>query len=113
MQPKLCICISRVYSVTPNNVEEGFNNCPTRCDLFSLLHFCMQLYMFWVSTPETCRAAYRNVINNKLHLVGQLLNSIHDEQTHTYTYIYIYIYKSRRGCCPNCDSCYIYGCEKV
>jgi len=28
-----------------------FNNCPTRCDLFSLLHFCRQLYMFWVLTP--------------------------------------------------------------
>jgi len=25
-----------------------FNNCPTRCDLFSLLHFCRQLYMFQV-----------------------------------------------------------------
>ena len=28
-----------------------FNNCPTRCDLFSLLHFCRQLYMFRVLTP--------------------------------------------------------------
>ena len=28
-----------------------FNNYPTRCDLFSLLHFCRQLYMFWVLTP--------------------------------------------------------------
>ena len=28
-----------------------FNNCPTRCDLFSLLHFCRQLYMFRVQTP--------------------------------------------------------------
>jgi len=27
------------------------NNCPTRCNLFSLLHFCRQLYMFWVLTP--------------------------------------------------------------
>ena len=103
-----------------------FYNCPTRCHLFSLLHFCRQLYMFrvltpiirslyscnysfwhwstamnisssvfyslqsintrscnyscmsswwWVSTPETCRAAYRNVINRiQSHLVGQLLN---------------------------------------
>jgi len=34
-----------------------FNNCPTRCDLFSLLHFCRQLYMFWVSTP-TIRSLY-------------------------------------------------------
>ena len=28
-----------------------FNNCPTRCDLFSLLLFCRQLYMFRVLTP--------------------------------------------------------------
>jgi len=28
-----------------------FNNCPTRYDLFSLLHFCRQLYMFRVLTP--------------------------------------------------------------
>ena len=28
-----------------------FNNCPTRSDLFSLLHFCRQLYMFQVLTP--------------------------------------------------------------
>jgi len=28
-----------------------FNNCPTRCHLFSLLHFCRQLYMFRVLTP--------------------------------------------------------------
>ena len=25
-----------------------FNNCPTRCDLFTLLYFCRQLYMFQV-----------------------------------------------------------------
>jgi len=28
-----------------------FNICPTRCDLFNLLHFCRQLYMFRVLTP--------------------------------------------------------------
>jgi len=28
-----------------------FNNSPTRCDLFSLLHFCRQLYMFRLLTP--------------------------------------------------------------
>ena len=28
-----------------------FNNCPTRCDLFSLFYFCRQLYMFRVLTP--------------------------------------------------------------
>ena len=38
-----------------------------------------------MSTPETCRAAYRNVINwIQSHLVGQLLNSIHDAQTQVY-----------------------------
>jgi len=32
---------------------------------------------WWVSTPETCRAACRNVINwIQSHLVGQLLNSV-------------------------------------
>jgi len=100
-----------------------FNNCPTRCDLFSLLHFCRQLYMFrvltpiirssyncnygfwywlpgstiircnysctsswwWLSTPETCRAAYRNVISWILsHLVGQLLNYILDIFCHSH-----------------------------
>ena len=28
-----------------------FNNCPTRCDSFSLLYFCRQLYMFRMLTP--------------------------------------------------------------
>ena len=28
-----------------------FSDCPTRCDLFSLLCFCRQLYMFRVLTP--------------------------------------------------------------
>jgi len=53
--------------------------------VFSLLYFCMQLYMsrvltpivrsswWWVSTPETSRAAYKNIINwIQSHLVGQL-----------------------------------------
>jgi len=40
---------------------------------------------WWVSTPETCRAAYRNVINwIQSYLVGQLLNSIHDARTHVH-----------------------------
>jgi len=33
------------------DVINKFNNCPTICDLFSLLHFCRQLYMFRVLTP--------------------------------------------------------------
>ena len=41
--------------------------------------------LWWLSTPETCRAAYRNVINwIQSHLVGQLLHSIHDARTHVY-----------------------------
>jgi len=34
-----------------------FNNCPTRCNLFSLLHFCRQLYMFRVLT-SIIRSSY-------------------------------------------------------
>jgi len=34
-----------------NRMVFEFNNCPTRCDLFSLLHFGTQLYMFRVLTP--------------------------------------------------------------
>ena len=34
-----------------------FNNCPRRCDLFSLLHFCRQLYMFRVLT-SVIRSSY-------------------------------------------------------
>ena len=52
-----------------------FNKCPTRCDLFSLLHFCRQ------SCLQKCNKL------NKSHLVGQLLNSIHDARTHVYIYI--------------------------
>jgi len=81
--------------------------------VFSLLYFCRQLYMFGVLTPiirssyscnysfwhwstgstairsrcwvGTCRAAYRNIINwIQSHLVGQLLNLIHDSRTYEY-----------------------------
>jgi len=34
-----------------------FCNCPTRCDLLSLLYLCRQLYMFRVLTPIT-RSSY-------------------------------------------------------
>ena len=40
---------------TPCKVE--FNNCPIRCDLFSLLYFCGQLYMFRVLT-SIIRSSY-------------------------------------------------------
>jgi len=36
-----------------------FNNCLTRCDLFSLLYFCGQLYMFRVLAP-VIRSAYNS-----------------------------------------------------
>ena len=35
------------------------NNCPTRCDFFSSLHFCRQLYMFQVLTP-IIRSSYNS-----------------------------------------------------
>jgi len=35
-----------------------FNNCPTRCGFFSLLHFCRQLYMFRALTP-IIRSSYK------------------------------------------------------
>ena len=42
----------KLYGPIPTLLIHGeFNNCPTRCDLFSLLHFCKQLYMFRVLTP--------------------------------------------------------------
>ena len=43
--------IVNVRSPSGNVPVIEFNNCPTRCDLFSLLYFCRQLYMFRVLTP--------------------------------------------------------------
>ena len=31
-----------------NKMKRDFNNCQKRCDLFSLLYICRQLYMFRV-----------------------------------------------------------------
>jgi len=42
----------------PSKYDNELYNCPTRCDLFSLLHFCRQLYMFRVLTP-IIRSWYR------------------------------------------------------
>jgi hypothetical protein len=40
---------------------------------------------WWVSTPETCSAVCRNIINwTESRLVGRLLNLIHDARTHEY-----------------------------
>ena len=45
-------CITTSHPCPAHNIGLfEFNNCPTRCDLFSLLHFCRQLYIFWVLTP--------------------------------------------------------------
>ena len=41
-------CYYKFYNIT---LVTEFNNFPTRCDLFSSLHFCRQLYMFQVLTP--------------------------------------------------------------
>jgi len=50
---------------------------------------------WWVSTPETCRTVYRNVINwIQSHLVGQFFNLIHDARTHEYKII-----RPRKPCC--------------
>jgi len=41
--------------------ESICNNCPTRCDLFSFIHFCRQLYMFQVLIPiirSSCNCNY-------------------------------------------------------
>ena len=46
----VCLCSVKYYDslwLWPQ-LDIRFNNCPTRWDLFNLLHFCRQLYMFWV-----------------------------------------------------------------
>jgi len=42
-----CQCIVIIGLVSYRTIVVD-NNCPTRCDLFSLLYFCRQLYMFRV-----------------------------------------------------------------
>ena len=42
-------CMRLLFKENDNLAE--FKNCPTRCDLFSLLYFCRQLYMFRALTP--------------------------------------------------------------
>ena len=50
----------------------------------SCIYSCTSSW-WWVSTLETCRAAYRNVIKwIQWHVVGQLSNSIDDARTHVY-----------------------------
>jgi len=36
------------YNCQALSLKNKFSDCPTRCDLFSLLYFCRQLYMFRV-----------------------------------------------------------------
>jgi hypothetical protein len=53
--------------------------------VFSLLHFCRQLYMFRVLTPIIRRELPTEIINCiQSHIAGQLLNLIHDARTHEY-----------------------------
>ena len=61
-----------------------FNNCPTRCNLFSLLCFCMQLYMFRVFTP-IIRSSYNCNYSFWYWLTGSAT-------IRSRCYIYIYIY---------------------
>ena len=42
--------LSRLICLLLLRYKYLFYNCPTRCDLFSLLHFCRQVYMFRVLT---------------------------------------------------------------
>ena len=101
------------YEVLMQSLFNDFNNFPTRCDLFSLLHFCSQLYMLETQQRERMvvdpvkqyQKLYlqlyellmmgvntRNMQSclqkcnklNKSHLVAELLNSIHDARTHVY-----------------------------
>ena len=43
-----------------------------------------------VNTRNTYSCLHKYNKLNKSHLVGQLLNSIHDARTHVHIYIYIY-----------------------
>ena len=44
--PRVCFVISDGY----NDLKFEFINCPTRCDVFSLLYFCRQLRVSDVDT---------------------------------------------------------------
>jgi len=52
LYPRLLVYVLRLFcSLFCLTTVSEFNNCPTRCDLCSLLYFCRQLYMFRVLTP--------------------------------------------------------------
>ena len=51
-----------------------FNNFPTRCDLFSLLHFCRQLYMFRGLIP-IIRSSYNYKYSFWYWLTGSTIRS--------------------------------------
>ena len=68
----------------------------------------------WVSTAETCRAAYRNVINwIQSHLVGQLLNSIHDEWTHVYKNQISSVWANRHNLVSFTNIFYFVSCTNI
>jgi len=51
IDPRPVYLVLMLDKVAIKHVFLKLNNCPTRCDLFSLLHICRQLYMFRVLTP--------------------------------------------------------------
>jgi len=57
MRLRVVVLNITVKSSVGNFMRLEFNNCPRRCDLLSLLHFCRQLYMFRVLIP-TIRSSY-------------------------------------------------------
>ena len=101
-----CPLLTKNWKLSTNLSKQTnvkFNNCPTRWDLFSLLYFCRQLYMFrlltpiirssynynysfwyWLTAMSKIRCLQKCNKLNKSHLVGKLLNSIHDARTHVY-----------------------------
>ena len=51
--PLMCFMYDAQWEVQsfPTLTTVEFNNCPIRCELFSLLHYCRQVYVFRVLTP--------------------------------------------------------------
>jgi len=67
---------------------------------------------WWVSTPETCSAAYRNVINwMQSHLFWQLLHFIHDARINEYKRIKVK-FQGVGGAVPNFNPVFISSCTK-
>ena len=80
------------------NNESGWLNSPNR----SCNYNCSSSW-WWVSTPETCRAAYRNVIHwIQSHLIGQLLN-----YTHECLYLYMAVVTVCTACITLSNNTYV------